>query len=151
MLQEVERTMEGADSTGTGLQRVCDLIRERVPGCDWVGFYIAIPGADELALGPYSGEATEHLRIPFGRGVCGQAAAARATVVVDDVSTEQNYLSCSPNVRSEIVIPIFGDGEIVGELDIDSHQIASFDAERRSLLEELAENVGAAVASLMPT
>lgn len=150
LLKDAERIMANADSAGTGLQRICDLIRSRIPGCDWVGFYIAVSTRDELALGPYSGEATEHLRIPFGHGVCGQAAATRATVVVDDVSTEENYLSCSPHVQSEVVIPVFHNGEIVGELDIDSHEIASFGRERRAFLEKIAGKLGEALASLMP-
>ena len=150
LINRARDIMESADSAGTGLQRVCSYVQATIPGCDWVGFYIAIPGTRELALGPYAGEATEHLRIPFGRGICGQAAEAEHTIVVDNVSTESNYLACSPNVRSEVVIPVFHEGELVGEFDIDSHTEAAFDQSKRGLLERITDELGSAVASLRP-
>ena len=92
-----------------------------------------------LVLGPYSGESTEYVRIPFGKGICGQAADSGETFVVDDVSTEDNYLSCSVSVRSEIVIPLVSsDGELLGELDIDSHTPRGFPPEDVRFLEWVA-------------
>lgn len=139
------------ESEGTILQRLCNHIHSSVDGCDWVGFYIVIPGTRELALGPYAGEPTDHLRIPFGRGICGQAAEAERTFVVDDVTLESNYLSCSPRVQSEVVIPVFDEGRVVGELDIDSHTPAAFGPPLRGLLERIASECGRLVAALMPT
>jgi len=77
------------------------------------------------------------VRIPFGRGICGQAAERKETFVVQDVSKETNYLSCSPEVKSEIVVPIMKDGRVLGELDIDSHSLAPFTDEDREFLENI--------------
>ena len=86
---------------------------------DWVGFYLA--EGRELVLGPFVGAPTEHVRIPFGCGVCGQVAESGETLVVPNVAAEANYLSCGSAVQSEIVIPIHADGEFVAQLDIDSY------------------------------
>ena len=91
----------------------------------------------ELVLGPFSGETTQHVRIPFGRGICGQAAESQRTLVVNDVAAESNYLACSPHVRSEIVVPINTEGEMVAQLDIDSHVLEAFDDEDRAFAEEI--------------
>jgi GAF domain-containing protein len=126
------------------LERVCRLLADSRPGYDWVGFYLVTAGSPrELVLGPFVGAPTEHVRIPFGRGVCGQVAVSGCTVVVDDVSREANYLSCGTDVRSEIAVPVFHAGAFVGELDIDSHRPAAFSAEDRSLLERIADRVSA--------
>jgi GAF domain-containing protein len=109
------------------LRAVCTLLKENVPHYNWVGFYqVDRRTQDELVLGPYKGEPTEHVRIPFGKGICGQAAKTKTTFLVQDVSKETNYLSCSSNVKSELVVPIFKNGQIVGELDIDSHALSPF-------------------------
>ena len=121
---------------------VCNLLREEVPHYDWVGFYFRDPkNGSELVLAPFSGEPTEHTHIKFGEGICGQAAETENVFIVQDVSKETNYLSCSPDVRSEIVVPIFRNGEIVGELDIDSHGINPFTDEDREFLEWVCEKV----------
>lgn len=90
-------------------------------------------------LGPFEGEPTQHTRIPFGRGICGQAAELRKTFLVQDVSKETNYLSCSANVKSEIVIPIFKNEEVVGELDVDSHALSPFNKEDETFLKKIGE------------
>jgi len=118
---------------------ICDMLREMVPHYDWVGFYL-VDGENkrELVLGPFAGEPTEHTRIPFGKGICGQAAERGETFVVQNVSGQTNYLSCSIDVKSEIVLPMFRSGELIGELDIDSHQIAPFTDEDKAFLEKVA-------------
>jgi GAF domain-containing protein len=109
------------------LKEFCALLAQSFPRYNWVGFYLVDPpGSRELALGPFVGEPTEHVRIPFGRGVCGQAAERRAPIVVQDVTQEANYLSCSVNVRSEIVLPVMRGHDLFGELDIDSHTKDAF-------------------------
>lgn len=146
LLNQVKAELERGRPRSAGLQLVCDLLRERVATYNWVGFYIADREHQQLVLGPFSGEPTEHVRIPWGRGVCGQAAAQNATMVIPDVSKEQNYLSCSPRVRSEIVIPIRAtDGTILGELDIDSHRTNPFTLADRTFLEAVAQEVAADV------
>jgi GAF domain-containing protein len=97
----------------------------------------------ELVLGPFEGEPTEHVRIAFGKGICGQAASVKKTFVVQDVSKETNYLSCSSKVKSEIVIPIFRERKFVGELDVDSHVASPFTVKDEIFLTKIAKKVSA--------
>ena len=92
-------------------------------------------------LSPYVGEPTEHTRIPFGKGICGQAAERKETFLIQDVSKQTNYLSCSPKVKSEIVVPIFKNGDIVGQIDIDSHTISPFTQDDQQFLEEISKEL----------
>lgn len=122
------------------LQNICQLLSDKIDVFDWVGFYLVDPDADrELVLGPYVGEATDHTRIAFGKGICGQAAETNETFVVQDVSKEDNYLACSIHVKAEIVVPIKKDGKFVAELDIDSHTKDSITEAHRQMLEEICE------------
>lgn len=143
LLAAVDRALAAATPLPARLQAVCATLRAAVPHYDWVGFYLTDPARPrELVLGPYVGAPTDHVRIPFGRGICGQAAERGETVVVQDVSQETNYLSCSLSVRSEIVVPIVAaDGAVLGELDIDSHALAPFTAADRALCEAVAARV----------
>jgi len=136
------RAIVGNTSRETALKRVCAILNESVPHYDWVGFYLVDPpGSRELALGPFVGAPTEHVRIPFGKGVCGRAAEERATIVVQDVTREANYLSCSVNVKSEIVLPLMKGTLLLGELDIDSHTVAAFTDADRAFLTAVCECV----------
>ncbi len=141
LLGEVQTILDSALGKNEKLQAICQLLSDAVPYYDWVGFYLVDAPKSELVLGPFVGEPTEHVRIAFGQGICGQAADRKETFTVQDVSKETNYLSCSPNVRSEIVVPILKDGEIVGELDIDSHQLSPFEPQDVELLEGICEMV----------
>lgn len=126
------------------LHAICALLEREVAHYDWVGFYLVDPVRErELVLGPFVGAPTEHTRIAFGQGICGQAADTEMTFVIQDVSQETNYLSCSPHVKSEIVIPIFKDGAVVGEIDIDSHALAPFTEADNAFLEQVAALVAA--------
>jgi L-methionine (R)-S-oxide reductase len=119
------------------LRRVVSVLQERFDDYSWVGIYLV--EGDELVLGPWQGpEATEHVRIPVGQGICGAAAASGVTEVVDDVNADPRYLACFPSTRSEIVAPISYEGGIVGEIDIDSDRPAAFDADDREFLENVA-------------
>tara|TARA_B100000614_G_scaffold259497_1_gene284220 strand:+ start:880 stop:1404 length:525 start_codon:yes stop_codon:yes gene_type:complete len=141
LLERCRAELERGAERHVGLQLVCDLLHREVPHYDWFGFYLAVPEERVLVLGPYQGEPTDHVRIPYGRGICGQAAERRDTFLVDDVAAQDNYLSCSIHVRSEIVVPVFEGDEVVAEIDIDSHRTAAFtDADRR-FLEQLASLV----------
>jgi len=139
LLVDVERILGGPEGPEEKLRAVTILLRERVDRYDWVGFYLVDGPKRELVLGPYSGEPTEHVRIPFGRGVCGQAAERERTLVVQDVAGEENYLSCSPSVQSEIVVPLFRGDRLVGELDVDSHTPAAFSEEDQTFLARVGE------------
>lgn len=123
---DVPRVLEAAV---TGLKR-------SLPGYDWVGVYLL--DGNELVLGPFAGRPSPHTRIPLGRGICGAAAAEKATIVVDDVNTDTRYLACSPDTRSEIVVPILRNGEVLGEIDVDSDRLAAFGERDRRLLESVA-------------
>ena len=109
---------------------------------NWSGIY-RLEG-DTLVLDEYVGAATDHTHIPVGRGVCGTAVAERANQVIEDVRELDNYLACSTQTRSELVVLIYkngivrSDGEIIGQIDIDGHQVGAFDASDEKLLTEMA-------------
>ncbi|MEP0826978.1 MAG: GAF domain-containing protein [bacterium] len=140
--QEIDKILVGNGARDQKLAEICKVLNRQLPHYDWVGFYLVDPDYPrELVLGPFVGAPTEHVRIPFGKGICGQAAESEEVFVVDDVTLETNYLSCSPFVKSEIVLPILRNGEIVGELDIDSHKTGNFEDEDRAFLAELCERL----------
>jgi GAF domain-containing protein len=137
---EIKAILDGEANTDEKLLTICKLLRGNIEYYDWAGFYLVNPNVkNELFLGPYDGDPTEHVRIKFGDGICGQAAERKEIFVVQDVSQETNYLACSPKVRSEIVVPIFSEGEVVGEIDIDSHIVSPFTDEDKMFLEEIAK------------
>jgi L-methionine (R)-S-oxide reductase len=123
---------------------VAKLLHENMPKYNWVGFYMLDPGANPpvLILREYQGAMTPHIRIPLDQGICGAAAASGKTVIVDDVSSDPRYLACSIETKSEIVVPIYVKGSVVGEIDIDSHFLAAFTPEDRELAEYCASLVG---------
>ena len=109
---------------------------DQIDGYDWSGIY-RLEG-ETLVLDAYVGAPTDHTHIPVGRGVCGAAVAQDANQVVDDVNALENYLSCSLETKSEIVVLIRRDDNILGQIDIDSHTLARFTGEDEAFLEELA-------------
>ncbi len=142
-LKHVGKVMEKEGNREEKLKKICEVLNESVDYYDWVGFYLIKKknGESELELGSFVGEDTEHTNIGIGEGICGQAAEREDTYVAQEVSKESNYLACSPNVKSEIVIPIKKNDKVVGELDIDSHITEPFSQEDRDLLEEVCERV----------
>jgi len=140
LLERIREIVNSSLERDEKLRSICKLLRENFSHFNWVGFYLVNEAkGDELILGPFEGESTEHVRIPFGRGICGQAAQTKKTFLVQDVSKETNYLACSPKVKSEIVVPILKGGELVGELDIDSYRLSAFTEEDREFLEKVCE------------
>src|SRR5579859_3121022 len=126
------------------MQKLAKLLHERMLKYNWVGFYMLEPGAQPpmLVLGSFEGAMTPHIRIPLNQGICGAAASSGQTVVVDDVSKDPRYLACSLETKSEIVVPVFVNGKVVGELDIDSHFAAAFTSEHQELVQHCAILVG---------
>jgi len=124
------------------LQQICDLLESEVSYYDWVGFYFKNGDKEELKLAQFTGEETEHTIIPFGKGICGQVAVSNKNFVVQDVSKQENYISCGWKVKSEIVIPIFVNGENIGQIDIDSHTPDIFSSKDEELLEFVCKKVG---------
>ena len=128
------------------LQQICDLLESEVSYYDWVGFYFKNGDKEELKLAQFTGEETEHTIIPFGKGICGQVAVSNKNFVVQDVSKQENYISCGWKVKSEIVIPIFVNGENIGQIDIDSHTPDIFSSKDEELLEFVCKKVGVLIA-----
>ncbi len=100
---------------------VCKLLNTSIDYYNWVGFYFRNGDKEELILGPYVGAPTDHTIIPFGKGICGQVAVSNENFVVPDVSAQDNYIACSITVKAEIVVPIFVNGNNIGQIDIDSN------------------------------
>lgn len=116
------------------LLEICSLLKESIDYYDWVGFYFRNGEKEELILGPYVGAPTDHTVIPFGKGICGQVAVSNQNFVVPDVQAQDNYIACSFTVKSEIVVPLFVNGENIGQIDIDSNVLNPFtEADERFL------------------
>jgi L-methionine (R)-S-oxide reductase len=136
-LEAVERILNRGGDADDVLRQVVEVLHDRCQHYSWVGIYLV--EGDELVLGPWKGpEATEHVRIPIGQGICGAAAASGRTEIVDDVNADPRYLACFPSTRSEIVVPIAYEGRVVGEIDIDSDEPAGFTDDDRAFLERVA-------------
>ena len=142
--KEVSNLAQALPTAQALMQAMVKLLHDRMLKYNWVGFYMLEPGAQPpmLVLGAFEGAMTPHTRIPLNQGICGAAAASGQTVVVDDVSKDPRYLACSLETRSEIVVPVFAHGKVVGELDIDSHFPAAFTLEHQGLVQHCAALVG---------
>ena len=123
------------------LQNICDFLEAQIEYYDLVGFYFKNGDKEELKLAEFTGEPTEHTIIPFGKGICGQVAVSNENFVVQDVSEQDNYISCGWKVKSEIVIPIFVNDENIGQIDIDSHTVNPFTPQDEELLEFVCKKV----------
>jgi GAF domain-containing protein len=123
------------------MQAICDLLQSSVDYYDWVGFYFKNGDKRELKIGPYAGEATDHTIIPFGKGICGQVAESNQNFVVPDVTAQDNYIACSISVKSEIVVPLFKNGENIGQIDIDSETPDPFTEKDERFLEWVNQQV----------
>lgn len=123
------------------LLELCELLKAKVPYYNWVGFYFRNGDKEELKLGPYAGEPTDHIIIPFGKGICGQVAVSNQNFVVPDVKAQDNYIACSIHVKAEIVVPLFVNGENIGQIDIDSNTADPFSPEDERFLEWVNEKV----------
>jgi L-methionine (R)-S-oxide reductase len=135
-LQRIERLLSAESDGRRAMEGVVRALKAGHPDYTWVGIYLLY--GNELVLGPYEGKPSPHTRIPLGRGICGAAAAEKATIIVDDVNADARYLACSVETKSEIVTPIMLDGDVLGEIDIDSDKPAAFGPADRSLLERVA-------------
>lgn len=140
--QQIKSIVSNHDkSVNERLLSICQLLQENVPHYNWVGFYFRNGQKQELVLGPYVGDPTEHTTIPFGKGICGQVAISNKNFVVPDVSLQDNYIACSVTVKAEIVIPIFVNGKNIGQIDIDSNTINPFTKKDEQFLEFVCEKV----------
>jgi GAF domain-containing protein len=117
------------------MANVAALVWQLVPGLNWAGFYRAIDG--ELVLGPFCGKPA-CIRIPFGQGVCGAAAASGESQLVADVHAFAGHIACDADSRSELVVPVVHDGAVVAVIDLDAPTKARFDADDQAGIEALA-------------
>ena len=140
---KADSILTNTNTTNEKLKAICDVLESEISYYDWVGFYFKNGDKDELKLGQYTGEETEHTIIPFGKGICGQVALSNQNFVVQDVSNQENYISCGWKVKSEIVIPIFVNKENIGQIDIDSHTANVFTDKDEQLLEYICRKVSA--------
>lgn len=139
--QQFEELYTNSISQTELLTLVAKLLQTEIAHYDWVGFYILDVAKNELVLGPFKGAPTEHTHIPVGKGICGQVAERKQKMVVQNVADQDNYLACSMEVQSEIVIPILKNGEFVAEIDIDSHDNSPFTNQDELLLEAIANRL----------
>ena len=134
--KQIEGILENpGNNTIEELTQVCELLQSSIDYYDWVVFYFANEEARTLHLKAFAGEPTDHTVIPFGKGICGQVAESNSNFVVPDVKAQDNYIACSIHVKAEIVVPLFKDGENIGQIDIDSHTANPFTEEDERFLE----------------
>ena len=138
---KINQVIANSSSNEVKLQQICDVLKSEISYYDWVGFYFKNGTKDELKLAQFTGEPTEHVIIPFGKGICGQVAVSNENFVVQDVTAQDNYISCGWKVKSEIVIPIFVNNKNVGQIDIDSHTANPFSEKDTALLEYVCKKV----------
>jgi len=139
--KEVSSILSSNKSTTEKLQMICNFLKSKIPYYHWVGFYFVNGEKPELKLAEFAGEPTEHIIIPFGKGICGQVAISNENFVVPDVESQDNYISCGWKVKSEIVVPIFLNKKNIGQIDIDSHEVDPFSRADEELLEFVCEKV----------
>ncbi len=138
----LEGLVAGEPDGIANMANAAGLIFETLPDVNWVGFYRNVGG--ELVLGPFQGRPA-CIRIPFGQGVCGEAAASRQVQLVEDVHAFPGHIACDSASESEIVVPLVRDGELLGVLDIDSPTKARFDAEDEAGCVRLGEILARAI------
>jgi len=140
LLSALRQELVGLDFRQT-LQKVVSFLRKNVAHYSWVGVYML--EGNELILKAWDGpKATQHIRIPIGKGLCGLAAREKRTVIVGDVTADSRYLACFPYTKSEIVVPIMRGTKVLGEIDIDSDTLNAFTQQDREFLEQVAILLG---------
>jgi GAF domain-containing protein len=139
--KEVAATIDGEDNLVARMATVSNVLHHAFDHYFWTGFYIVDPDkANELVIGPYQGT-LGCLRIPFGKGVCGAAAAKRETVIVPDVHEFPGHIACDSRSESEIVVPVFDRlGRLIAVFDVDSDRKAMFDDIDKSALEKILKD-----------
>lgn len=136
--KEIAAVIDGEANLTARMATVSNILHHAFDHYFWTGFYVVDPEKpDELVVGPYQGT-MGCLRIPFGKGVCGAAAATRETQIVDDVHAFPDHIACDARSESEIVVPVFDkEGDLIAVLDVDSDQKAQFDETDKQGLEAI--------------
>ncbi len=141
LLLEIENFVKSGLTRSEILLNICKLLKDKVYHYDWVGIYLLDVQHSNLVLDSYIGKSTEHTVIPVGKGVCGQVAESSKLKIVQDVSQEGNYIACSIDVQSEIVVPVLKDGKFVAEIDIDSHSPSPFTPDDEMFLTSVCQKL----------
>lgn len=142
-LVEAARALIGGETDGiANMANLAALIWQFLPDLNWAGFYRAVGG--ELVLGPFIGKPA-CIRIPFGRGVCGVAASSGRTQLVPDVHAFPGHIACDSASRSELVVPVIRDGQVIAVIDLDSPLPARFDEDDAQGIEALARAIAASI------
>ncbi len=147
ILQHCLDLLKRNDDLELNLQLICEQLNQEMKHYNWVGFYFMNEPNQTLHLGPFTGAPTEHKIIPYGKGICGQVALSGETYLAPDITTEGNYIACSIDVKSEIVLPLYVKDTLVAQLDIDSHTVNAFNEKDEALLGEML----AAISRTFPT
>jgi len=139
VLQELQNFALAAPSAEAVMEKIAKRLHEKFTRYNWVGFYVVDPSdAGYLIVGPYAGSFTPNVRIPLNTGLCGAAATSGQVVIVQDVTKDPRYLPGSSMVKSEIVVPIFVNKKLAGELDVESYFADSFPKSERDFVEACA-------------
>jgi len=146
IVERVVQAVESAQTRTEVLRVTVEILARNCAHFTWTGFYLV--DGDELVVGPYIGKPTPHTRIKLGEGICGAAATAKETIIVDDVNADPRYLSCSIETKSEIVVPLMDGARCIGEIDIDSDRPAAFTDKDAQILEDVAKAVVARLRQL---
>jgi L-methionine (R)-S-oxide reductase len=141
LVKELQEMRDGGYLSDALLRHAVKKTAAADPRYDWVGVYLLNDEKDELWLHNYVGAPTEHAKIAVGQGVCGTAVAEKANQNVADVSKLENYLACSPDVRSELVVLIRAGDDIFGQIDLDSEEEAAFTDEDEAALQAVADKL----------
>ena len=145
MIAAADALTDGEPDAVANMANIAALLWETLPELNWAGFYRNVGG--ELVLGPFQGRAA-CIRIPFGKGVCGAAAATREVQCIDDVNAFPGHIACDSASASELVVPLVHEGRLLGVIDLDSPRVARFDAEDVAGCSELARRLAPRLASM---
>jgi L-methionine (R)-S-oxide reductase len=137
LLLQLDKLYQNEPQLDKALLKTCQVLHENLDSYDWVGFYFMDHQSKKLHLGPYVGEPTDHTIIEFGKGICGQVAVSGKTYLAEDVQAESNYIACSIDVKSEIVVPFYLNNELIGQIDIDSKLKSAFSQKDELFLLEI--------------
>jgi GAF domain-containing protein len=150
VLQQIEQLLNKESlSVVKGLKAVCELLQKNLEVYDWVGFYFSDFENQMLHLKAFTGTPSEHTSIPFGKGICGQVALSNKNFLVSDVTTQDNYIACSLDVRSELVVPLFLEGKNIGQIDVDSRTPDPFSKKDEKFLSNVCNLISSAYGNLL--
>jgi L-methionine (R)-S-oxide reductase len=141
LVKELQGMREGGYLSDAILRKAVRSLHESEDRFNWVGVYLMRENEPKLWLHNYMGAPTEHAEIEVGQGVCGTAVEQKSNQIVQDVSEVENYLACSPKVKAEMVVLIRAGDEILGQIDIDSHEKGAFKDDDEQAVQAVADKL----------